>query len=339
MSKIFDALTKANSLRDSGITDSGLEEAIPQHLSAAESTAVLVEESAPPAIDNEPEARFVVEPEAPATMREPEPLVAKHEPEIAPEPAPGRAEARQHIAATDYVEGASRVGTLQVSAVSPVFPFEDLHSQAAEQYRIIRTKILHHASEPRIIVVSSPTSGDGKTVTAINLAAVLALKRDAQVLLVDADLRRRDVHKVMGLPEQPGMGDVLSGKCSLDQAVLQLKEFPNLWVLPAGAATRNPAELLESSRWGALMAACRERFTYVIVDATPVAAVADFELVEVACDGVILVVRPDHTGRKACVKALESVTKDKLIGTVLNCVEDWFLWKPQGSGYYYGAER
>jgi len=301
MSKIFDALKKADRLRDSGVVEPVLEEALPQHTSVAESTATLVEESSSPP-ENKSEASHQIELEA-----------SRHD-----EP--------------------TRVGTLQVSALSPVFPFEDLHSQAAEQYRIIRTKILHHPHQPRIIVVSSATSGDGKTVTAINLAAALALKRDAQVLLVDADLRRRDIHKVMGLPEQPGMGDVLSGACSLDQAVIQLKEFPNLWVLPAGATTRNPAELLESSRWQVLMDMCRQRFTYVIVDATPVAAVADFELVQVACDGVILVVRPDHTGRKDCLKALETVSKDKLIGTVLNCVEDWFLWRPQGYGYYYGSE-
>jgi capsular exopolysaccharide synthesis family protein len=302
MSKIFDALKKADNLRDFGAIEPGLEEPLPHHASSAESTAVMVEETSPALPENGAEPSYAIEPE------------------------------------TSHEDGSPRVAGLQVSAFSPVFPFEDLHSQAAEQYRIIRTKILHHANQPRVIVVSSATSGDGKTVTAINLAAVMALKRDAQVLLVDADLRRRDVHKVMGLPEQPGVGDVLSGRCPLDQAVMQLKEFPNLWVLPAGAATQNPAELLESSRWRALMDACRQHFTYVIVDATPVAAVTDFELVQVACDGVILVVRPDHTGRKACMKALEALPKEKLIGTVLNCVEDWFLWRPEGSGYYHPSE-
>src|SRR5690348_8049622 len=75
---------------------------------------------------------------------------------------------------------------LQVSAFTPVFPFEDEHSHAAEQYRLIRTKILHHPRAPKTLVVSSGSSGDGKTITAINLAASLALKSSTSVLLIDA---------------------------------------------------------------------------------------------------------------------------------------------------------
>jgi capsular exopolysaccharide synthesis family protein len=232
---------------------------------------------------------------------------------------------------------APRVAALQVSALAPVFPFEDLHSQAAEQYRMIRTKILHHPLQPRAIVVTSPTSGDGKTVTAINLAAVLALKKDTRVLLVDADLRRRDVHRVLGIPEKPGLADVLSGAMPLEESIVRLEQFPNLWVLPAGSGNRNPAELLESRRWREVIGDCRQRFTHVVIDATPIAAVTDFELIQLACDGVVLVVRPDHTNRGACHKALEAVVKEKMIGTVLNCVEEWFLWKPQGYGYYYSS--
>jgi capsular exopolysaccharide synthesis family protein len=217
-----------------------------------------------------------------------------------------------------------------------VFPFEDLHSQAAEQYRIVRTKITQHPLQPRSIVVSSASSGDGKTVTAINLAAVLALKQDFQVLLIDADLRRREVSKVLGIPEQPGLTSVLKGECPLDDALIHLQQFPNLFILPGGVTDRNPAELLASPRWREVMLETRQRFHYVVVDATPMTAVADFDLVQVACDGIVLVVRPDHTDRKTFTKVLETVPKDKLIGTVLNCVEDWFLYKTQNYGYYKG---
>src|SRR5690348_7105091 len=79
---------------------------------------------------------------------------------------------------------------LKISTASPVFPFEDNQNEAAEQYRIIRTKILHDARRPQLIVFSSAESGDGKTVTSINVAASLALKQDVSVVLVDSDLRR-----------------------------------------------------------------------------------------------------------------------------------------------------
>jgi capsular exopolysaccharide synthesis family protein len=302
MSKIFDALRKAEQFRADGVADSVLEDAIAANSSATAVGTVLTEAPATA-------ASFI-----PA---EAEPVVEARLPEIKP-PAP-------------------RVAALQVSALAPVFPFEDLHSHAAEQYRMIRTKILHHPLQPRAIVVSSPTSGDGKTVTAINLAAVLALKKDTRVLLVDADLRRRDVHRVLGIPEKPGLADVLSGATSLEESIVRLEQFANLWVLPAGSGDRNPAELLESRRWREVIGDCRQRFTHVVIDATPIAAVTDFELIQLACDGVVLVVRPDHTNRGACHKALEAVAKEKMIGTVLNCVEEWFLWKPQGYGYYYSS--
>ncbi|SRR5258706_2077043 len=303
MSKIFDALKKADHLRAEGVVDAVLEDAI------TTSSPVLAAPAAGP------EAPVVAGHSAPLT--DPAPSTADVAPEVAPHQP--------------------RVAAMQVSALSPVFPFEDLHSQAAEQYRMIRTKVLHHPMQPRAIVVTSPTSGDGKTVTAINLAAVLALKKDTRVLLVDADLRRRDVHRVLGLPEKPGLSDVLSGAASLDESLVRLEQFSNLWVLPAGSGNRNPAELLESRRWREVIGECRQRFTHVVIDATPIAAVTDFELIQLACDGVVLVVRPDHTDRGACMKSLESVSKEKMIGTVLNCVEEWFLWKPQGYGYYYSS--
>jgi Mrp family chromosome partitioning ATPase len=77
----------------------------------------------------------------------------------------------------------------------------------------------------------------------------------------------------------------------------------------------------------------------VIVDATPVAAVADYALVQAACDGVVMVVRQDHTERTPLNNAFRVVPKDKLLGVVLNCVENWFLWKTHGHGYYSGNNK
>jgi protein-tyrosine kinase len=230
--------------------------------------------------------------------------------------------------------GGPRTVALNISALSPIFPLDEAQPQASEQYRIIRTKILQHPLQPRTILISSPSSGDGKTVTAINTAACLALRPDTSVLLMDADLRRPSIASLLGLPVSPGLADVLAGRCSLGDAVMCAEQFPNLHVLAAGERTQNPAELLDSSRWGEVMDECRREYRYVILDVTPVAAVADYALVQAACDGVLLVVRQDHTQRALLNNAVRVVPKEKLLGTVLNCVTSWFLWKTHGYGYY-----
>src|SRR5882762_5397877 len=92
-----------------------------------------------------------------------------------------------------------RIVSLRVSALAPILPFsEEVHSTASEQYRIIRTKILHYPSKPRLIVVSGACTGDGKTITSINLAASLSLKANVAVLLVDTDLRRPRIAELLG---------------------------------------------------------------------------------------------------------------------------------------------
>lgn len=255
-----------------------------------------------------------------------EPVAAAAEPpaaEGAPEP--------QH----DLIS--RRVHSIRVPAGAPLFPFDTEHSRAGEQYRIVRTKIVQHPAQPRLMVVSSAGPGDGKTVSSVNIAAALALKDDANVLLIDADFRRSSVAKLLGLPLEPGLADVLAGGCTLEDAMVRIEQSPNLYVLPGGNVRSNPAEMLDSQQWRNLCAAFRRNFHYTVIDAPPVAGVADYDLIQVVCDGVIFVTRPDHTNRKLCFKALETVPSGKLIGVVVNCVEEWPLWKT--NDYYYYAQR
>ncbi len=228
---------------------------------------------------------------------------------------------------------ATRVVPLRVSTTTPIFPFEEAESAAAEQYRIIRTKIIHHPRSPKVLAISSASSGDGKTVSSINIAAALALKQDTKVLLIDADLRRRNVAGMLGIASSPGLSEVLCGGYDIESALVQAEQFPNLSILTAGDVQASPAELLDSDHLRALLQSMRQRFQYIILDATPVAAVADYELVQVACDGVIAIARPGHTDRSTCMNLLRTVPKEKLIGVVLNCVEDWWLWKTPQYGY------
>jgi capsular exopolysaccharide synthesis family protein len=228
-----------------------------------------------------------------------------------------------------------RTLSLHVPAPSPLLPFEDDQWRASEQYRVLRTKIVQHPKQPRVMVISSAASGDGKSVSAINLAATLSLKSEARVLLVDADFRKSAIHVQLGLPATPGLADLLRGACSPEEALVNTRELPNLCVLCAGTPPVNPVELLDSSHWPALCVKLRNMFRYIVVDSPPVAAVADFDLIQAACDGVILVVRPDHTDRPLLQRSLEIVAKGKLLGVLLNCVPDWSLAKDSSADYYY----
>lgn len=234
-----------------------------------------------------------------------------------------------------YSSTGDRIVRLRLSSFSPVFPFDKGHDTAAEQYRIIRTKILHNPKNPRLIVVSSACSGDGKTVTSINIAASLALKDQASVLLVDGDLRQPRVAEALDIPLSPGLAEILSGAADLETSLVRPEQFPNLFILPAGNAGASAAELLDSERWRKFIQQVRARFAHVIFDAPPVAMLADYDLIQLACDAAILVARPDHSNRAAFRKALETVSPDKMLGVVLNCVENWWLWKTPAYSYYY----
>lgn len=230
---------------------------------------------------------------------------------------------------------AIRTLSLHVPAPSAILPFESGQWRPSEQYRTLRTKIGQHPKQPRLIVISSPASGDGKSVTAINTAGALALKSDGQVLLVDADLRKSAIHLQLGLPESPGLTEVLVGACTLEEALVHTQEFPNLYVLSSGGYPANPVELLDSPQWRDLCGRLRDRFRYVVIDSPPMGAVADYELIQAVCDGVILVLRPDVTNRHLCQSALEFIPKSKFLGVLLNCVPDWWPAKSAGSSYYY----
>ena len=257
--------------------------------------------------------------------------------EGAPPAAPGAEAALESTAAV--APGLSRIRTLSlhVPAPSPLLPFEKGQWHPSEQYRSLRTKIGQHPMQPHLIVISSPDSGDGKSVTAINAAGALALKSEGEVLLLDADLRKSTIHKQLGLPQSPGLADILAGACTPEEALVRTREFPNLYVVTSGTPPANPVELLDSARWRALCAELREMFRYVIIDSPPVGAVADYELIQAVCDGVILVMRPDFTNRHLCKSALDFVPKAKFLGVALNCVPDWSPGRYDGSSYYYAS--
>jgi capsular exopolysaccharide synthesis family protein len=250
---------------------------------------------------------------------------------------------REHIE-TDQVRNETRsprglrTVSLRLPAASPLLSLKTSDGRAAEQYRAIRTRLLLSPKRPSFIVISSPTVGDGKSVTSINLAGTFALKSADRVLLVDGDLRASTIHSRLNLPAGPGLAEVLEGTCRLEDAVIQVAEAQNFYILTAGTPTRNPAELLDSPAWRDLSARLREDFRYVIVDSPPVGVVSDSDLLTATCDGVVLVVRQDHTDRGLCATALSRI-KDKLLGVIVNDAKDWFLWRSYSPHHYYYQQR
>jgi Mrp family chromosome partitioning ATPase len=132
-----------------------------------------------------------------------------------------------------------------------------------------------------------------------------------------------------------GVAEVLCGKIAWRQAILRCRELPNFYIAPAGQAQGNSAELLDSKAWRNGLAELREQFDFIVIDTPPIGLVADYDLIQASCDGVVVVARPNHTDRTSFNKAIQAIPADKNLGVVINCVERWFLWKAQDYTYAY----
>lgn len=260
----------------------------------------------------------VVEPEAPPPVLRGAPPADAGRPdadlrEAAPSREPGPREQVQHD--LPRITGRPVFGSqLDRDMVAALAPF----SPAAEQYRSLRTRIaqVESTGARRVILVTSPGDGDGKTITAANLALTMAQEFQRQVLLVDGDLRDARLHECLGIPREPGLSDVLAGEVSLDDALVSLSEYRVL-VLPAGKPHGRPAELLGSEPMRRLIEGLARRFDRIVIDSTA-AHFADAGVVEPMVDGVLLVVRAGRTSRPSIARALGLVPRTKLLGMVLN---------------------
>lgn len=233
-----------------------------------------------------------------------------------------------------YELGPIRESSIKLTAGSPILPFDGADERAAERYRVIRTKL--RQDHKRVLCISSSGMGDGKSVTAANIAGVLALKQENRVLLVDGDFRRSTLAHMLGLSQFPGLSEVLAGEVNWREAMTRLIEAPNLYFMPAGEQSSNPAELLDSTRWKTISDTFRDHFNFVVIDSPPMRTVADYDLIQSVCDGVIVVARQDHSNRTRLLKAIETVPADKMIGLVMNCVSPWTLRRTQEDADPYG---
>jgi capsular exopolysaccharide synthesis family protein len=206
------------------------------------------------------------------------------------------------------------------------------NSAAADRYRALRYSLESHRSESGLplTAITSPSPGDGKTVTVLNLAGAFAQAPDARVLVVDADLRRPSVAAYLGLDvnRSPGLSRALRhGACALGDIVQRLDGL-NLSVVPAGPPEPSPCELLNSPRLATLIREARRDFDCVLID-TPPALLPDCRLIERWVDGFLMVVTANKTPRRMLTEALGEIDPHKVFGLVFNADD-------RASARYYG---
>ena len=194
---------------------------------------------------------------------------------------------------------------------------------AVEAYRTLRTRLVKQQTKTgaRSLVVSSGVQGEGKTLTAFNLALCYANIQNWPVLLVDADLRTRGLSRLMGDPDSPGLAKILEEDCPYQSAVLGT-DVSSLYILPAGETSASPSELFSSSRWKEFMGWATESFRLVLIDSPPVLNLADFELITAAAENVMIVIRARKTARESLNKVLGQIDPRKLAGVVFNAAEE-----------------
>ena len=199
---------------------------------------------------------------------------------------------------------------------------------AAEQYRMLLHRLRHiralrgEAIHGGVVVaVTSAVRGEGVSITAANLALTAARTRDARVALVDCDLRRPGQAQLFGMGARPGLGEVLTGKTEVGEA-LGHHQAGHLAVIGAGkAAGSDSASLLASPKFGQTLALLRTLFDEIYLDVPPALATADASVIAYQADGVVLVTRAGNTPREQVASAVRSLSGAPVWGMVLNGVD------------------
>lgn len=211
-------------------------------------------------------------------------------------------------------------------------PYFDRMSPISEQYRQLRASLkgVEGGGAPKVIAVTSAVNGEGKSVTALNLAITFADDKDARVVVVDADMRNPSVHRLFGVDNQRGLSDYLAGNVMVE-LILQRSRLKNLSILPAGRLPGDPAELLGGKKLDDLVIRMSRDFDVVIVDTPAIVSSTDAAVVAQKSDGTLYVVRVGQTPREVVSKGMDRLAKArvKVLGTVATHVG--------GQDYYYSA--
>jgi protein-tyrosine kinase len=270
---------------------------------------------------------------APAPRPDPTPLAVVSRPidrPIEASPAgPGRltpliAAPSRHSELTEWRTDPELVGKLMGT--------EGFSPAALEQYRKLAAT-LHHAQTERgikVIMTASALPGEGKSLTAVNLALTLSESYHRRVFLIDADLRRPTVQRIFGLPPINGLNEGLKAKEDRPMPVTFISD--RLFVLPAGRPEADPMSGLTSDRMRRLIAQASSAFDWVIVDTPPVGLLPDASLLADFVDGVLLVVRAGKAPFRMVKRTVDAITHERILGVVMNAVD--YAHDRNAGGYY-----
>jgi polysaccharide biosynthesis transport protein len=222
-------------------------------------------------------------------------------------------------------------------------------SHMSEAFRALRTALLlsQAGHPPQVILVTSALPREGKTTAAANLAVTLAQLGDKTVL-VDADLRKPGVGRLLNLgnAKYAGLSSYLAGVSTLDLVTVPHAAIPNLAAIPTGPLPPNPADLLSSHRLADAIAELRTKFKFVVIDSPPIMAATDAVILSVQADGVLLVVRSGETPKEAFTRSCDLLTsvKSNLLGVVLNAVDAgapdyYYSYRYYPYSYGYGPQE
>jgi capsular exopolysaccharide synthesis family protein len=240
--------------------------------------------------------------------------------------------------ATLDAAGAARAGefmsyTISAARVEPhLVAITQPRSAYNEQFRSLRTRVLQAGEQQQMhtLVITSVGVGEGKTLTALNLAWLLAQTEGIRALLIDSDLRRPCATNYLGIDLPVGLSEVLGGDVSLEQAIVKL-EPAGLYLLPGGRSRDDVAELLSGPTYARVLKEARRMFDYVIIDAPPLGIFTDANVLIDRADGAMLVVRAGKTRYSLVERLLEQLPRERMLGVVLNRVDQ----EMDANAYYY----
>ena len=198
------------------------------------------------------------------------------------------------------------------------------YSPIAEEYRKLKSMILRETKTNFLntIMITSAIDGEGKSVTAINLAVTLAQAIDHSILLIDCDLRKPRIHEYLGIEYEYGLSDYLTSDIDISEVMIKTG-IGKLVLIPAGSSVDNPLELLSSEKMKALIKEVKQRYVdrYVIIDTPPVLSFAESITIGANVDGVVFVVKDSRAQKKMIEDALNLLRGMNLLGIVFNGVE------------------